>query len=1034
MKSQGFAKTPPTLAERLLFDDDDYDLLAIVSEVLARGDYPGLRRLLAPHLHPHGIKEMAASKGLRVAYAMAHLLGSLAAGKAESRLAALRAVREEALYASPSPWRINTARVLAQIMKELVRGKGTRADRLRLAHDFRLALAGDPRFVRGQLRKYHLIEMSEEWNQLSFDDHVHDANTKGRKSPTHLVLDAWIKGIRRLTVIHYNFVEPVAAGELLDAADIMGVTVRIGIEFRLCFRGRQPKLIWVPRGFADNRDFLDFLGTQEVKGFLHEAQKVSKYHEWFVFAALARFNQVQRPKLCERFGIDLAPIGEQDLIAFVGVGQLSFFHLGRLIYERLLPLFENRARELAGGLPQADPTKREAINALIAAMESLDPETLIGDYLEHLEGGIDQAPGELSPPPEPDLLRLSPDELIEKLIKLHSGHRFILNLGELSAADVLEILYDCNGEISHLEIVNLRNQALGKCRDTGLIAELQTALSSGKAIRLKQVVQTILDTAGDGENAGNDQKAKLAAVLSDFSRLCGLYSLTKPLRTAIGSDSTGDSRRARGMGLVVAETLPARSRHILTAFTGAARLEMPVRMAVHEQIALLPDVGQSRLGKILAAFLPWLPRLGYRRVRTWVRERYRPAREGESNILVLGGVHTPPKLVPGLGLGALQNDWKITWTHLNSHLKNSLKILAGLIPAALTFALTKEWWLLAWGGSLIWFGITGLRNVIQSVLGRGGLKRSPLLPWQSYVSWSRVADSLMFTGFSVPLLDYLVKTAFLDHGLGLTAVSAPVAVYFTMELANGLYICGHNLLRAFPAKVAAANIFRSVLATPLAVAVSYLAVKLLILAGVTNPAFEVQQWAAIISKFASDCVAAVIEGQSDRAAYVRLRYLDYASKLRRLFAAYSSLEILFPREKALSLLETAGALPDPPNPAARELELVITVHALDFLYFWYFQPRARTVLTRYIREMPREERRVFLLSQYVLLRRREISELFLDGLVGKNFSKALAFYLDNARNYLDAIQELCGREYPREYQSITAIVAKYQQENELSSV
>jgi len=31
---------------------------------------------------------------------------------------------------------------------------------------------------------------AEEWNQISFDDHVHDANTKGRKSSTHLIMDA----------------------------------------------------------------------------------------------------------------------------------------------------------------------------------------------------------------------------------------------------------------------------------------------------------------------------------------------------------------------------------------------------------------------------------------------------------------------------------------------------------------------------------------------------------------------------------------------------------------------------------------------------------------------------------------------------------------------------------------------------------------------------------------------------------------------------------------------------------------------------
>jgi hypothetical protein len=42
--------------------------------------------------------------------------------------------------------------------------------------------------------------------------------------------------------------------------------------------------------------------------------------------------------------------------------------------------------------------------------------------------------------------------------------------------------------------------------------------------------------------------------------------------------------------------------------------------------------------------------------------------------------------------------------------------------------------------------------------------RSPLLRWNDLVSWNRVADSLLFTGFSVPLLDFLVKTTLLDRG------------------------------------------------------------------------------------------------------------------------------------------------------------------------------------------------------------------------------------------------------------------------------
>ena len=140
-----------------------------------------------------------------------------------------------------------------------------------------MAVSGRPRLIREELRRYHLLEMPEEWNQIAFDDHVHDANTKGRKTPTHLIMDAWIKGIRRLTVIYYNYVPPEAASELLEAGEIMGITIRIGISVGAQFRGRNIRFIWVPRGFCDARDFLSFLSEPAVRAFMDEERQVSEY-------------------------------------------------------------------------------------------------------------------------------------------------------------------------------------------------------------------------------------------------------------------------------------------------------------------------------------------------------------------------------------------------------------------------------------------------------------------------------------------------------------------------------------------------------------------------------------------------------------------------------------------------------------------------------------------------------------------------------------------------------------------------------------
>jgi hypothetical protein len=74
-------------------------------------------------------------------------------------------------------------------------------------------------------------------------------------------------------------------------------------------------------------------------------------------------------------------------------------------------------------------------------------------------------------------------------------------------------------------------------------------------------------------------------------------------------------------------------------------------------------------------------------------------------------------------------------------------------------------------GAFIWFGITIFRNILQSVLGGGGFRRSPLLKWNDYVSWDRISDSLFFTGWSVPLLDLLVKTILLNNLFGINTTT-----------------------------------------------------------------------------------------------------------------------------------------------------------------------------------------------------------------------------------------------------------------------
>jgi hypothetical protein len=1015
---------------RYFFDENDYVLLNIVNDVLNRDEaHKHIKNLLIPYLHPHGIKEMTATMGLRIAYAVIHLLGSLEAGKAADRQNALRCLRDEVLCSSQSMLRRNTARVLIEIMKELVRSQGDYLRQLKLARDFRTATFGKPRFIRSQLNKYHLIEMPEEWNQIAFDDHVHDANTKGRKSPTHLIMDAWIKGIRRLTVIYYNFINVEVATELLESADVMGITVRIGIEFSGRFRGRYVKLIWTPRGFADKQDFLNFINDGPARAFMDEGRKVSEYQQRYVLAVFREFNTRHRPVINEAYGINLAPFDREDFFSFVGSGQPSLLHLAKFIYNHMLPAMRERVAGFRESWAEADEEERQRITHAVEIMNTLDPDAIIESFLQpEKNAGIHNPFAPHEDPDVPAMLLLSPEELLARLENLHSGCRVTLNLSELSPADVLELIYDCRGKITHLEIFNLKDYTTGKAVHYAEINKLQLAINQGNVINLKRVIQKIIRDVTEAVPPVSDaeqRRKKLTAILHNMPVLQGFY-MHSLLKSRIGSDSTGSSRHRYGMGLVMKDTLPRWARRNLDRKGQPSRWNIPVRITAHLQVTFIPRGHHN--GLMDYGSVPWEQKnlvstpscgfspvfyglnFGYERREDWVVQAYSTHMEPNGNVATLGWMQTGQD--NGLSLEArdtVDEQRQIPLAYLNNYLKNGLKILIGFIPAFATFALTKDWWFLAYFGAFIWFGITGLRNIIQSVLGAGGISRSPLLKWNEYISWDRLSYSLLFTGFSVPLLDLLVKTLFLDRMCGITAGSNPLALYSVMALANGIYISGHNIFRGLPKAAVYGNFFRSILSIPLAVLFNGFIGLMLGGPGVAAVSDILQKWAAVISKLASDCVAGFIEGLADRFNNIRFRSMDYSAKIAQVFEIYATLETLFPEGDVLAMLESPKEFMQAVAEKNPDLGKIVIINALDLLYIWMYQPRAASTLASIMRDMSAEERRILVASQLILEQQRQISQLFVDGVLGKKFSRALSFYLDRSEEYLKSLQDLSLR-------------------------
>ncbi|PKN60137.1 MAG: hypothetical protein CVU53_04640, partial [Deltaproteobacteria bacterium HGW-Deltaproteobacteria-11] len=731
-----------------------------------------------------------------------------------------------------------------------------------------------------------------------------------------------------------------------------------------------------------------------------------------VLKALNAFHNRHRPMIESAFDVKIPLLEEAAFLSFVGAGQVSNLHLAEFIHLHLLPIMQERVAVLREHYFQATAEERLRIKRLVEEMNALDSEAIVERYLRptcNPDIPNPNIPGDS--PDEPDLLKLTPPAVMNRIRELHPSYRITLNPGGLTNADILELIYDCRGMITHLEVFNLKDYASGKSWITPEINELQLALNEGNVIALKRLILGIIGQQEASADRLPEQIQKLRGILRDIPGLKSYYKQA-PLRARIGSDSTGRSHHLQGMGLAIMETLPQRAQKEVRHSSVPYGELIPVVTRAYLRETYIPrHSGSTQLNALyrLARSLPGMHLFGQRRREEWVKQNYSTFLKAPGNIATLSAVREERRNTLTLEEPPLPSYSGFSWKYLNSHLKTVLKVAFGFIPAFLTFYLSKDWWVLAYGGAFIWFGITGFRNVIQSVMGGGGLRRTTLLHWKDYVSWERLADSLMFTGFSVPLLDYFTKTLLLEGLLGITTASNPVVLYAVIALVNGLYLSGHNAFRGLQRAAIAGSAFRSILSIPIAIVLNAGIGGILGAAGISGINSILQQWAAVISKLASDTVAAGIEGLADRFDNMRMRARDYAAKLPHVFDAYARLELLFPEEDVLSMMAAPEAAPeatiDIAGSEAKDLEKIMIINALDLLYFWMYQPRAQNILQDRLKKLSAEQRKILLHSQFILRRRQDIEQMFHDGLIGRNYEPALAFYEDRHREYLSAMEK-----------------------------
>jgi len=1011
----------------LFFDKQDYELLLMINTTLDGVDVSDAnKKIFDTNLHPHGILEMATSHEYRVAQAVINLLDSLKAGHAESRLLALQALRDEVLHSARSTFRYNTGRVLIQLMKDIVRSRNDSLAQLKLVHDFRRVAKGNPRVVRAFMEAHYLIEMPEEWNQLTLDHHVHDANTKGRKNATHLIMDAWIKGIRYLTVVYYNYVESHVARELLRAAEIMGISVRIGLEFLVPFNGRYINFVWAPRGFADAEAFLSFLAERPMMALMEKGREASLWMQKHVLETLEHWNTVHRPTVSQLLGITLPKIEQEAFLLYVNTGQASYIHLAEYIYKRLLPPLEEGIIEMCDCLETASPKDQVRLRAALDRCQNLSVEEISKTW-------INPACNPSLPSPYvpkntrdvPEILRLPSHVMLDWLVSLRAGYRTTLQLAYLTPEDVLELLWDCQGMLTHLELFNLKEWQDGHFQHLEAISHLQQTINDGSVPHMKAILRQMMakfDEQGGAKNAARCEKFRI--ISRNISILQAPYKET-PLRARIGTDSTSNANMRHGMGLVVPATLPPRGQRFVRRIQAQSNVVIPIHLEIIRRDSytdILPIHGFWSTCVRLFRHLPFLQDLGKKRTREWCSpvvytSVHSIVSKQNANIALMGGIKADmiKERSPSAAEKENARDSFCSKTaYLNTRVANSLKLLIGFIPASLAFYATQEWWVLAYGGAIIWFAITGIRNIVQAVLAGGGLGKASLLRWNHYVDWTRICDSLMYTGLSVLLLEWGMRVQVLEGIFGYTVQNEPLLVFTAISIANGIYLSAHNVFRGLQKEAIIGNAFRSILAIPLAMLYYDGLVELFYVLGFVDPVAILMPGTAIVSKGASDTVACMIEGMADRQTNRRLRMWDYSTKLNSVFSTFAQLELAFPDEDMVTLLGKPKeyALVVPLD--HKQLYIASIINALDLMYFWLYLPYAQQTFRSIVRKMNAEERLVLTRSQNVLVRVREVSQLYVDGLVGRHFSKALSLYLERSDEYLRAMEQLCSEPSKKE--------------------
>ena len=703
-----------------------------------------------PPFHPQAANRWFKRRRISIAESYLMVVRDLDSRNSARRLTALKNLADVAFRSSNIDYPLNTARVQSALVKEVVKHRSNKRRQLELLYDFSMSTQGQHQVIRKLCDELNIIELPENGMKIgelgyAWDDHVHDVATSGRKNPTQLVLDAFIKGISSLTVA-YGLVSDIdLMEEVLEAGNILGLKVNIGLEFSVLVEGARYHFMAELPHFSSKEELRAFFSDHalDMENFFQGLEINRESRLDAVRRLLESFNQNTLPKINKDFEDKpeycLAPLSLEVLLATIPNVNITPLHLAEFMYVRYRPILQKRVwyykalREKARYMAENTSSLKYGQSG-----EELREEL----RREEIEAKYSELKKELN--------QLSPDTVLSTYFDTPHIISYQSAFDDLES--ISQMLKKAGCSIKFVQPL-----------EHGLDLAKQALIKRGRCIDAVEIYN-IQDCIGRNPEEIED----FARFVNELNKSAAAEgrNLLKPI---CGSDATGRNPKIPGMGFIFEDQIIGnlRKRYIKRHMRLPSLISAMIRSSespVDE--AILKDSAVPRIvcmGKISGS---------WNRATTGDEER----------------------------IGLLR-----AWRYFNPTFKNVIRAITGFTVATAYIGPAY---------ALLWLGITGFRNSIADLISYRGPKLSQ---WKlKSINFDNVGQSLFWTGFSVPLMGY-AKAAFdALWPLAPETFLFNLVKFFVISIVNGFYLAAHNTLRGFDKSVVRANLFRSILAWPLA--------------------------------------------------------------------------------------------------------------------------------------------------------------------------------------------------------------------------